>query len=116
MIQHFTHLLSIFLGLCGKIKLDILNLWKEKFTLIFGQNKTCSQLVAILCGHTSYSISQIPISLGLKIQFEPVCLNPFKPNFIHPFNLRLDSLPPNIQFLLLVLSDSYRFKKSFPYP
>jgi hypothetical protein len=36
--------------------------------------------------------------MGLKIQSEPVRLNPFKPNFVHPFNPWPDPLPPDIQF------------------
>jgi hypothetical protein len=73
-----------------------------------------STRVVILCSQKSYPISRIRILLGLKIQSELVHCNPFKPKFVHPFNLWPDSLPPNIQFLLLVISDSDRFGKSCP--
>jgi hypothetical protein len=73
-----------------------------------------STRVVILCGHKSYFVGRIRISLGLKIQSEPVRRNPFKPKFVHPFNPWPDPLPPNIQFLLSVMSDSDRFGKSCP--
>jgi hypothetical protein len=73
-----------------------------------------STRVVILCGHKSYFVGRIRISLGLKIQSEPVRRNPFKPKFVHPFNPWPDPLPPNIQFLLSVMSDSDWFGKSCP--